>query len=32
MGESFHVLVASKDIGTELVSKLSGLMFGPPSP
>ncbi len=28
MGESFHVLVASKDIGTELVSKLSGLMFG----
>ena len=28
MGESFHVLVASKDIGREQVSKLSGLTFG----
>ena len=28
MGESFHVLIASKDIDTERVSRLSGLMFG----
>jgi SAM-dependent MidA family methyltransferase len=28
MGESFHVLIGSKDIGTEQMSKLSGLMFG----
>ena len=28
MGESFHVLIASKDIDTDQVSKLSGLMFG----
>jgi SAM-dependent MidA family methyltransferase len=28
MGESFHVLIASKDIDTDQVSRLSGLMFG----
>ncbi len=28
LGETFHVLVASKDINTEQVSKLSGLSFG----
>jgi SAM-dependent MidA family methyltransferase len=28
MGESFHVLIASKDIDTHQVSRLSGLMFG----
>jgi SAM-dependent MidA family methyltransferase len=28
MGESFHVLVASKGIGAEVTSKLSGLTFG----
>jgi SAM-dependent MidA family methyltransferase len=28
MGESFHVLIASKDISMEQVSKLSGLIFG----
>jgi SAM-dependent MidA family methyltransferase len=28
MGESFHVLVASKGISAELVSKLGGLTFG----
>ena len=28
MGETFHVLIASKGIDRELVSKLSGLMFG----
>jgi SAM-dependent MidA family methyltransferase len=28
MGESFHVLIASKDINTVQVSRLSGLMFG----
>jgi SAM-dependent MidA family methyltransferase len=28
MGESFHVLIASKDIDTVQVSRLSGLMFG----
>ncbi len=28
MGEAFHVLIASKNINTEQVSKLSGLMFG----
>jgi SAM-dependent MidA family methyltransferase len=28
MGESFHVLIASKDIDTDRVSSLSGLMFG----
>jgi SAM-dependent MidA family methyltransferase len=28
MGESFHVLIASKDLDTVQVSRLSGLMFG----
>jgi SAM-dependent MidA family methyltransferase len=28
MGESFHVLLASKGISAELSSKLSGLTFG----
>jgi len=28
MGESFHVFIASKDIDTVQVSRLSGLMFG----
>ena len=28
MGEKFHVLLASKGVNTELVSKLSGLTFG----
>jgi SAM-dependent MidA family methyltransferase len=28
MGESFHVLIAAKDIDTDRVSRLSGLMFG----
>ena len=28
MGESFHVLIASKDISTDQVSRLSGLIFG----
>jgi SAM-dependent MidA family methyltransferase len=28
MGESFHVLIASKDIDSDQVSRLSGLMFG----
>jgi SAM-dependent MidA family methyltransferase len=28
MGEEFHVLLASKGVNTELVSKLSGLTFG----
>jgi SAM-dependent MidA family methyltransferase len=28
MGETFHVLIASKDINTDQVSRLSGLMFG----
>jgi SAM-dependent MidA family methyltransferase len=28
MGESFHVLLASKGVSAELVSKLSGLTFG----
>jgi SAM-dependent MidA family methyltransferase len=31
MGESFHVLIASKGIDTERVSRLSGLMFGKPA-
>jgi SAM-dependent MidA family methyltransferase len=31
MGESFHVLIASKDINTEQMSKLSGLSFGKPT-
>jgi SAM-dependent MidA family methyltransferase len=30
MGESFHVLIASKDINTEQLSTLSGLSFGKP--
>jgi SAM-dependent MidA family methyltransferase len=28
MGESFHVMIASKDINTEQLSQLSGLSFG----
>jgi hypothetical protein len=28
MGETFHVLIASKDINTDQVSGLDGLMFG----
>jgi SAM-dependent MidA family methyltransferase len=31
MGESFHVLIASKDINTEQLSMLSGLSFGKPT-
>jgi SAM-dependent MidA family methyltransferase len=31
MGESFHVLIASKDINTEQMSKVSGLSFGKPT-
>jgi SAM-dependent MidA family methyltransferase len=31
MGESFHVMIASKDINTEQLSKLSGLSFGKPN-
>ena len=30
MGESFHVLIASKDVSKEQLSKLSGLSFGKP--
>ena len=32
MGESFHVLVASRGVSAELVSKLSGLTFGKTTP
>jgi SAM-dependent MidA family methyltransferase len=28
LGDTFHVLLASKDINTEQMSKLSGLSFG----
>ena len=31
LGETFHVLIVSKDINTEQVSKLSGLSFGKPT-
>jgi SAM-dependent MidA family methyltransferase len=31
MGESFHVMIASKDINTEQMSRLSGLSFGKPA-
>jgi SAM-dependent MidA family methyltransferase len=32
MGETFHVLIASKDIHTDQVSGLNGLMFGKAAP
>ena len=32
MGESFHVLIASKGVAAEQVSRLSGLSFGRPDP
>jgi SAM-dependent MidA family methyltransferase len=32
MGETFHVLIASKGIDTEKIAKLSGLTFGKTSP